>query len=63
MSRDRLTEAHRRRAAESALASVALDGLQPDQYTRDLLEEAARGGLSTEQLYQLVLDHARAGDP
>jgi hypothetical protein len=59
MRHDGLTETDRRRAAEAAIASVALDGLQISQHTRELLEEAVRGAITTQQLYQQVLDHTR----
>jgi antitoxin VbhA-like protein len=55
------TEQRRRRAADIALASVALDGVEPDQPTRDLLDAAVRRELSTQQVYDHVL-HGRIND-
>jgi Antitoxin VbhA len=53
------TEHDRRRAADNALASLALENLQPSQPTRDLLDAAVRGELTPDQLYEEVLRLAR----
>lgn len=63
MTHDPIDEARRRRAADSALASVALDDLHVDQHTRDLLEAAVHGELSAEQIYRQVVHHARQDRP
>jgi hypothetical protein len=51
---------HRRRAADIALASVALDRLEVDQTTRDLLEAAVRGDMTAHELYDQVVERAQA---
>lgn len=51
----------RRDAATIALASVALEDLEPTEATRDLLEAAVRGDLTVDELYDEVLRRAREG--
>jgi hypothetical protein len=53
-------QTRRRRAATNALASLALEGLHPDQETRQLLHAAVEGELSADDLYALALQRARA---
>lgn len=55
------TAQQRQDAAIAALASVALDDLEPTEATRDLLEAAVRGELTADELYERVLRRAREG--
>jgi Antitoxin VbhA len=51
----------RRHAAANALASLALDDLEPTDHTHALLDAAVRGDLTADQLYDEVLRHAQQG--
>jgi Antitoxin VbhA len=45
----------RQRAATNAVASLALEGLRPDQQTLDMLDAAVRGELTADDLYAWAL--------
>ena len=50
------TEAERKAAADRALGNLRLEGLEPDEFGKHLLEQYIKGKITTEQAIQ-ALNH------